>query len=78
MIIIKNKKLVDEFMDMIVNVKCGEDGIVGLDEFLYGVYGGIKSVKKLKRDILIVYGIKIGVNEENEFVYVCDGDGDDE
>lgn len=75
--LIKNKKLVNEFIGMIVNVRGGEDGMVGLNEFMYGMYGRVEDVKMLKRDILNEYGIKIGVDEENEVVYVW-GEGDDE
>ena len=75
--IIKNKKLVNEFMGMMVNVRGGEDGMVGLNEFMYSMYGRVEDVKMLKRDILNEYGIKIGVDEENEVVYVW-GEGDDE
>ena len=49
--IIKNKKLVNEFMGMMVNVRGGEDGMVGLNEFMYGMYGRVEDVKMLKRDI---------------------------
>ena len=48
-----------------------------LNEFMYGMYGRVEDVKMLKRDILNEYGIKIGVDEENEVVYVW-GEGDDE
>ena len=76
---IKNKKLVSEFIfDMMVNVGGGEDGVVGLNEMMNGMYGKIESVSKLKKDILNEFGIKIGVNEENEEVYVLCGDEDDE
>ena len=75
--IIKNKKLVNEFIGMIVNVRGGEDGMVGLNEFMYDMYGRVEDVKMLKRDILNEYGIKIGVDEENEVVFVW-GEGDDE
>lgn len=75
--IIKNKKLVNEFMGMMVNVRGGEDGMVGLNEFMYSMYGRVEDVKMLKKDILNEYGIKIGVDEENEVVYIW-GEGDDE
>ena len=67
---IKNKKMVNEFIGLIVNVEGGEDGVVGLNEFMNGMYGKIESVEKLKRDVLNEYGIKIGVDEENEEVFV--------
>lgn len=75
--IIKNKKLVNEFMGMMVNVRGGEDGMVGLNEFMYSMYGRVEDVKMLKKDILNEYGIKIGVDEENEVVYIW-SEGDDE
>ena len=67
---IKNKKMVNEFIGLIVNVGGGEDGVVGLNEFMNGMYGKIESVEKLKKDIFNEYGIKIGVDEENEEVFV--------
>ena len=67
---IKNKKMVNEFIGLIVNVEGGEDGVVGLNEFMNGMYGKIESVEKLKKDVLNEYGIKIGVDEENEEVFV--------
>ena len=67
---IKNKKLVNEFVGMMVNVGGGEDGMVGLNEFMMGMYGKVKSVEKLKYDVLNEYGFKIGVDEENEVVFV--------
>ena len=80
---IKNKKLINEYMGMIVNIVGGEDGEVGLNEFMYGMYGKVwdnsdEMVSKLKEDVLNEYGIKIGVNEENESVYIWCVDGDDE
>ena len=75
---IKNKKMVNEFIGLIVNVGGGEDGVVGLNEFMNGMYGKIESVEKLKKDIFNEYGIKIGVDEENEEVFVLCGDEDDE
>ena len=75
---IKNKKMVNEFIGLIVNVGGGEDGVVGLNEFMNGMYGKIESVEKLKKDVLNEYGIKIGVDEENEEVFVLCGDEDDE
>ena len=75
--LIRNKKLVNEFMGMMVNVRGGEDGMVGLNEFMYSMYGRVEDVKMLKKDILNEYGIKIGVDEENEVVYIW-GEGDDE
>ena len=76
---IKNKKLINEFIDMIVVVGEGEDGEVGLNEFMFGMYGKgwdgkSESVEKLKVDVLNEYGIKIGVNEDGECVYVLSGD----
>jgi len=70
---IKNKKLINEFIGMIVNVGGGEDGEVGLNEFMYGMYGygwdgESESVEKLKKDVLNEYGIKIDVCEYNECV----------
>ena len=67
---IKNKKMVNEFIGLMVNVGGGEDGVVGLNEMMNGMYGKIESVEKLKRDVLNEYGIKIGVDEENEEVFV--------
>ena len=72
---IKNKKLINEFIGMIVNVGGGEDGEVGLNEFMFGMYGkgwdnSDEMVSKLKKDVLNEYGIKIGVNEDGECVYV--------
>ena len=79
---IKNKKLVNEFIGMIVNVGGGEDGEVGLNEFMVGMYGkgwdeSDEMVSMLKRDVLNEYGIKIGVNEENESVFVWDSRDDE-
>ena len=72
---IKNKKLINEFIDMIVVVGGGEDGEVGLNEFMYGMYGKVwdnsdEMVSRLKKDVLDMYGVKIGVNEDGECVYV--------
>lgn len=72
---IKNKKLINEFIGMIVNVGGGEDGEVGLNEFMFGMYGygwdgKSESVEKLKVDVLNEYGIKIDVCEYNECVRV--------
>ena len=36
---------------------------------MYG-WDNDESVKKLKKDMLEMYNIKIGVNEENESVYI--------
>ena len=74
---IKNIKLVNEYVGMLMEVY--GDGVVGLDELMVGVYGDVKgdvkddynmSYKKLKKDMLEMYNIKIGVNEENESVYI--------
>ena len=75
---IHNKKLINEFIGLMVNVEGGEDGVVGLNEMMNGMYGKIESVEKLKKDVLNEYGIKIGVDEENEEVFVLCGDEDDE
>jgi hypothetical protein len=78
---IKNKKLVNKFIKVIKDVEGGEDGMVGLNEFCMGMYGygwdGLdESVEKLKKDVLEEYGIEIGVNMDNEDVYLKD-DGDE-
>ena len=70
---IKNKKMVNEFIGLMVNVGGGEDGVVGLNEFMFGMYGKgwdgeDESVEKLKKDIFNEYGIKVGVNSDNEEV----------
>jgi hypothetical protein len=48
------------------------DGEVGLGELMMGMYGWYndESVEMLKKDMLEMYNIKIGVNEENESVYI--------
>ena len=66
---IKNNKLVNEYVGMLMEVY--GDGEVGLDELMMGMYGDVgEDVKKLKKDMLDMYNIKIGVNEENESVYI--------
>ena len=79
---IKNKKMVNEFIGLIVNVEGGEDGVVGLNEFMNGMYGKgwdgeEESVEKFKKDIFNEYGIKVGVNMDEEEVYVLCGDEDE-
>ena len=67
---IKNNKLVNEYVGMLMEVY--GDGEVGLGEFMMGMYGWYndESVEMLKKDMLEMYNIKIGVNEENESVYI--------
>ena len=66
---IKNNKLVNEYVGMLMEVY--GDGEVGLDELMMGMYGDVgEDVKKLKKDMLDMYNIKIGFNEENESVYI--------
>jgi hypothetical protein len=78
---IKNKYLVNKFIKVIKDVGGNDDGMVGLNEFMMGMYGKVwdgkdKSVEKLKKDILKEYRVKIGVNKDNEDVYLWD-DGDE-
>jgi hypothetical protein len=67
---IKNNKLVNEYVGMLMEVY--GDGEVGLGELMMGMYGWYndESVEMLKKDMLEMYNIKIGVNEENESVYI--------
>ena len=74
---IKNNKLVNEYVGMLMEVY--GDGEVGLDELMVGVYGDVRgdvkddynmSIKKLKKDMFEMYNIKIGVNEDRESVYI--------
>jgi hypothetical protein len=67
---IKNNKLVNEYVGMLMEVY--GDGEVGLGELMMGMYGWYndESVEMLKRDMFEMYNIKIGVNEENESVYI--------
>ena len=67
---IKNNKLVNEYVGMLMEVY--GDGEVGLGELMMGMYGWYndESVEMLKNDMLEMYNIKIGVNEENESVYI--------
>ena len=78
---INNKKLVNKFIKVIKDVGGNDDGLVGLNEFMMGMYGKVwdgkdKSVEKLKKDILKEYRVVIGVNKDNEDVYLKD-DGDE-
>jgi hypothetical protein len=78
---IKNKYLVNKFIKVIKDVGGNDDGMVGLNEFMMGMYGKVwdgkdKSVEKLKKDVLKEYRVKIGVNKDNEDVYLWD-DGDE-
>jgi hypothetical protein len=67
---IKNNKLVNEYVGMLMEVY--GDGEVGLGELMMGMYGWYndESVEMLKKDMFEMYNIKIGVNEENESVYI--------
>ena len=67
---IKNNKLVNEYVGMLMEVY--GDGEVGLGELMMGLYGWYndESVEMLKKDMFEMYNIKIGVNEENESVYI--------
>ena len=67
---IKNNKLVNEYVGMLMEVY--GDGEVGLGELMMGMYGWYndESVEMLKKDMLEMYNIKIGINEENESVYI--------
>lgn len=67
---IKNNKLVNEYVGMLMEVY--GDGEVGLGELMMGMYGWYddESVEMLKKDMLEMYNIVIGVNEENESVYI--------
>ena len=78
---IKNKKLVNKFIKVIKDVGGNDDGMVGLNEFMIGMYGDDwdgkdESVEVLKKDVLEEYGVEIGVNKDNEDVYLKD-DGDE-
>ena len=78
---IKNKYLVNKFIKVIKDVGGNDDGMVGLNEFMMGMYGKVwdgkdKSVEKLKKDVLKEYRVKIGVNMDNEDVWLWD-DGDE-
>ena len=78
---IKNKKLVNKFIKVIKDVGGNDDGMVGLNEFMMGMYGDgwdgkDESVEVLKKDVLEEYGVEIGVNKDNEDVYLKD-DGDE-
>jgi hypothetical protein len=73
--------LVNKFIKVIKDVGGDDDGMVGLNEFMMGMYGKVwdgkdESVEKLKKDILKEYRVKIGVNKDNEDVYLWD-DGDE-
>jgi len=73
----KNKKLVNKFIKVIKDVGGNDDGMVGLNEFMMGMYGKVwdgldESVEKLKKDVLEEYGVEIGVNKDNEDVYLKD------
>ena len=67
---IKNNKLVNEYVGMLMEVY--GDGEGGLGELMMGMYGWYndESVEMLKKDMFEMYNIKIGVNEENESVYI--------
>jgi len=67
---IKNNKLVNEYVGMLMEVY--GDGEVGLGELMMGMYGWYndESVEMLKRDMFEMYNIKIGVNEDRESVYI--------
>ena len=67
---IKNNKLVNEYVGMLMEVY--GDGEVGLGELMMGMSGWYndESVEMLKKDMFEMYNIKIGVNEENESVYI--------
>ena len=67
---IKNNKLVNEYVGMMMEVY--GDGEVGLGELMMGMYGfyNDESVEMLKRDMFEMYNIKIGVNEDRESVYI--------
>ena len=67
---IKNNKLVNEYVGMLMEVY--GDGEVGLGELMMGMYGWYndESVEMLKKDMFEMYNIKIGVNEDNESVYI--------
>jgi hypothetical protein len=67
---IKNIKLVNEYVGMLMEVY--GDGEVGLGELMMGMYGWYndESVEMLKKDMFEMYNIKIGVNEDNESVYI--------
>ena len=67
---IKNNKLVNEYVGMLMEVY--GDGEVGLGELMMGMYGWYndESVEMLKKDMFEMYNINIGVNEENESVYI--------
>ena len=67
---IKNNKLVNEYVGMLMEVY--GDGEVGLGELMMGMYGWYndESIEMLKKDMFEMYNIKIGVNEENESVYI--------
>lgn len=78
---INNKYLVNKLVKVIKDVGGDDDGMVGLNEFMMGMYGKVwdgkdESVEKLKKDILKEYRVKIGVNKDNEDVYLWD-DGDE-
>jgi hypothetical protein len=67
---IKNNKLVNEYVGMLMEVY--GDGEVGLGELMMGMYGfyNDESVEMLKKDMFEMYNIKIGVNEDRESVYI--------
>ena len=67
---IKNNKLVNEYVGMLMEVY--GDGEVGLGELMMGMYGWYndEKVEELKRDMFEMYNIKIGVNEDRESVYI--------
>ena len=67
---IKNNKLVNEYVGMLMEVY--GDGEVGLGELMMGMYGWYndESVEMLKKDMFEMYNINIGVNEDNESVYI--------
>jgi hypothetical protein len=67
---IKNNKLVNEYVGMLMEVY--GDGEVGLGELMMGMYGWYNDEKvgMLKRDMFEMYNIKIGVNEDRESVYI--------
>jgi hypothetical protein len=72
---IKNRYLVNKFIKVIKNVGGDDDGVVGLNEFMMGMYGKKwdgkdNSVDKLKNEVWKEYRVMIGVNKDNEDVYL--------
>lgn len=73
-----NKKIIKDYIKILQECEGGADGEVGLNEFLYEMYGDVwdgedeEVIETFKNDMFMQYGVKVDVSLDYESVYLID------